>query len=118
MSWKTIGAPILFGPRHIYIVPDRGTGEKSATCVFDAAEHRGPYEETRLETPGLSPKRIADLRARKPRLQQLIGVVKAVAKEKLVGLIDLNTPLANRADLFTEADGVHPTRPATWPSRN
>ena len=63
-----------------------------------------------LETPGLSPKRIADLKAREPRLQELIGVVRAVAKEKQVGLIDLNTPLANRPALFTEADGVHPNQ--------
>jgi sialate O-acetylesterase len=63
-----------------------------------------------LETPGLSPKRIADLRTRKPRLKELIGVVKAVATEKQVGLIDLNTPLANRPDWFTKADGVHPNQ--------
>jgi acyl-CoA thioesterase-1 len=36
--------------------------------------------------------------------------VKAVAKEKKVGLIDLNTPLADRPDLFTESDGVHPNQ--------
>jgi len=63
-----------------------------------------------LETLDLSPKRTADLKTRKPRLQELIGIVKAVAKEKRVGLIDLNTPLADRPELFTEADGVHPNQ--------
>jgi len=63
-----------------------------------------------LETPGLSTKRKADLETRKPRLQELIAVVKAVAKEKKVGLIDLNTPLDGRPELFTEADGVHPNQ--------
>jgi len=63
-----------------------------------------------LETPGLSTKRKADLETRKPRLQELIAVVKAVANEKKVGLIDLNTPLAGRPELFTEADGVHPNQ--------
>jgi lysophospholipase L1-like esterase len=43
-------------------------------------------------------------------LQQLIAVVKAVAKEKKVGLIDLNTPLADRPELFTKSDGVHPNQ--------
>lgn len=63
-----------------------------------------------LETPGLSPKRRADLTTRKPRLQELIGVVNVVANEKQAGLIDLNTPLADRPQLFTEADGVHPNK--------
>ena len=63
-----------------------------------------------LETPGLSPKRKADLTTRKPRLQELIVVVKAVAKAKKAGFIDLNTPLADRPDLFTESDGVHPNK--------
>jgi len=63
-----------------------------------------------LETPGLSPKRKADLTTRKPRLQQLIAVVRRVAEEKEVGLIDLNTPLADRPELFTISDGVHPNR--------
>lgn len=63
-----------------------------------------------LETPRLSPKRTADLKTRKPRLQELIGVVRAIANEKQVGLIELNTPLADRPELFTEADGVHPNK--------
>jgi acyl-CoA thioesterase-1 len=63
-----------------------------------------------LETPGLSPKRRADLETRKPRLLDLIAIVKTVAIEKKVGLIDLNTPLADRPELFTESDGVHPNQ--------
>jgi len=63
-----------------------------------------------LETPGLSPKRKADLEERRPRLGELIAVIQAVAREKKTGFIDLNTPLAGRADLFTESDGVHPNQ--------
>lgn len=61
-----------------------------------------------LETPGLSPERIAGLTIRKPRLQKLISYVKSVAKEKDVNFIDLNIPLAGSPELFTERDGVHP----------
>jgi lysophospholipase L1-like esterase len=63
-----------------------------------------------LETPRLSPERMTDLKVRKPRLQELIAAVKAVSLEKQVGLIDLNTPLAGRPELFTPADGVHPNK--------
>jgi acyl-CoA thioesterase-1 len=61
-----------------------------------------------LETPGLSSERIEGLTVRKPRLQELIGYVKKVVKEKNVGFIDLNTPLDHQPKLFTEKDGVHP----------
>lgn len=63
-----------------------------------------------LETPGLSDSRIEGLTVRKPRLQQLIGIVKKVAKDKNVEFIDLNTPLDHKPELFTEKDGVHPNK--------
>ena len=63
-----------------------------------------------LETPGLSDSRRANLEERKPRLQELITVIKKLAKEKETGFIDLNTPLAKRPELFTEEDGVHPNK--------
>lgn len=63
-----------------------------------------------LETPGLDLERIEGLTKRKPRLQELIGMIKRVAKEKNVEFIDLNTPLDHRPELFTEKDGVHPNQ--------
>lgn len=61
-----------------------------------------------LETPGLADSRKLDLTERRPRLQELIAIIKGIAKKKDVGLIDLNTPLATKPELFTEKDGVHP----------
>ncbi|WP_372949744.1 GDSL-type esterase/lipase family protein [Mariniphaga sp.] len=61
-----------------------------------------------LETPGLSEERVQGLSLRKPRLQELNQIIKKVAENKKVGFIDLNTPLAGKAELFTEQDGVHP----------
>jgi lysophospholipase L1-like esterase len=63
-----------------------------------------------LETPGLDSARIADLRERQPRLQELIAIVKNLAIEKKTNFIDLNTPMANKPELFTEKDGVHPNK--------
>ena len=63
-----------------------------------------------LETPGLSEARIEGLTVRKPRLQELVGTIKKVAKEKNVEFIDLNTPLDHKPELFTEEDGVHPNK--------
>jgi lysophospholipase L1-like esterase len=63
-----------------------------------------------LETPGLNSERIAGLTIRKPRLQELIRMIKRVAHEKNVGYIDLNEPLDHRPELFTENDGVHPNK--------
>ncbi len=63
-----------------------------------------------LETPGLNSERIAGLTVRKPRLQELIGMIKMVAKEKNVHFFDLNEPLDHRPELFTENDGVHPNK--------
>lgn len=63
-----------------------------------------------LETPGLNSERVAGLSVRKPRLQELIGMIKRVANEKNVSFIDLNEPLDHRPALFTESDGVHPNK--------
>lgn len=63
-----------------------------------------------LETPGLNSERIEGLTKRKPRLQELIGMIKNVANEKKVEFIDLNTPLDHKSELFTEKDGVHPNQ--------
>lgn len=63
-----------------------------------------------LETPGLSQERVQGLSVRKPRLQELIQIIKTVAENKKVGFIDLNTPLTGKAELFTEKDGVHPNK--------
>lgn len=63
-----------------------------------------------LETPGLNNDRIEDLTIRQPRLEELIDIVKSIAKEKNIGFIDLNSPLAHRPELFTEKDGVHPNK--------
>ena len=63
-----------------------------------------------LETPGLSTSRMEGLTVRKPRLQELVSIVKRLAREKKVGFIDLNTPLDHRPELFTEEDGVHPNK--------
>lgn len=63
-----------------------------------------------LETPGLSAERIQGLTERKPRLQELIEIIKKVAENKNVGFIDLNTPLKGKPEFFTEEDGVHPNK--------
>lgn len=63
-----------------------------------------------LETPDLNQDRINGLTIRKPRLQELIKTTKKVAEKKNVGFIDLNTPLENKPELFTEKDGVHPNK--------
>ncbi|MEX0314626.1 MAG: GDSL-type esterase/lipase family protein [Allomuricauda sp.] len=63
-----------------------------------------------IETPGLSSERVEGLSIRKPRLQKLIITIKEVAREKNVKIIDLNTPLRNKPELFTEKDGVHPNK--------
>lgn len=63
-----------------------------------------------LETPDLDAERIAGLKVRKPRLQELIAMIKRVAAEKNVHFIDLNEPLDHRPELFTASDGVHPNK--------
>lgn len=63
-----------------------------------------------LETPGLDSARVEGLKIRKPRLQELIKMVKRVAKEEEVNFLDINTPLDHKPRLFTEKDGVHPNK--------
>jgi acyl-CoA thioesterase-1 len=63
-----------------------------------------------LETPDLDWDRIEGLTVRKPRLQELIGIIKKIAAEKDVHFIDLNEPLDHRPELFTVSDGVHPNK--------
>jgi len=63
-----------------------------------------------LETPGLDSARVEGLKIRKPRLQELITMVKRVANEEGVNFLDINTPLDHKPRLFTEKDGVHPNK--------
>lgn len=63
-----------------------------------------------LETPGLDNVRVEDLTVRKPRLQEIISIVKNLVQEKKVEFIDLNTPMDHKPELFTEKDGVHPNK--------
>jgi sialate O-acetylesterase len=63
-----------------------------------------------IETPGLDSTRIADLKERQPRLKELITITKEISIEKNTNFIDLNTPMANKPELFTEKDGVHPNK--------
>ncbi len=64
-----------------------------------------------LSTHDLSSERLVNLKERKPRLQQLCARVRSLAKthaSKNVSLLELNAVLAERPDLLTEKDGVHP----------
>ncbi|MGB0599277.1 MAG: sulfatase-like hydrolase/transferase [Rubripirellula sp.] len=64
-----------------------------------------------LETPGLSQQRVADLSERKPRLLKLCDQIRTLTKQhadKNVSLLELNSVLANRPELLTQSDGVHP----------
>lgn len=66
-----------------------------------------------LETPGLSPDRLANLQQRKPRLQTLcerIRKVVARSDPNRVFLLELNPILQGRPELLTAKDGVHPNR--------
>ncbi len=66
-----------------------------------------------LETAGLSEARLANLTERKPRLQQLCHRIRKLAennRDKNVSLLELNSVLAGRPDLLSQADGVHPNR--------
>jgi len=64
-----------------------------------------------LETPGLSEQRQINLRERKPRLQQLRGIlnnlVEVMANDRLY-FQDLATVFEKRPELMTHGDGVHP----------
>ncbi|MEY4885795.1 MAG: Arylsulfatase, partial [Bacteroidota bacterium] len=57
---------------------------------------------------GLSPERLADLTARKPRIWELRTRVKALAKVNEVYFFDLTKLFRNKAGLITPGDGVHP----------
>ncbi len=64
-----------------------------------------------LETAGLSDDRVANLKERKPRLQELCRRVRQLAEEhseSKVSLVDLNAVLSGNPDWLTEGDGVHP----------
>ena len=64
-----------------------------------------------LETPGLSPARLASLRERRPRLQELCRRVRELAARHAgqnVSLLELNAVLQGKPDLLTRGDGVHP----------
>lgn len=64
-----------------------------------------------LNTPGLSDERLADLRVRQGRLQELCKRVRKLAKEqadKNVSLLELNAVFQGKPELLTEGDGVHP----------
>ena len=63
-----------------------------------------------LSTPGLNAERIADLEERSPRLQKLIEEIKSVARDQEVNVLDLNSPLSEKPELFTRKDGVHPNK--------
>jgi sialate O-acetylesterase len=63
-----------------------------------------------IETPGLDSTRIIDLKERQPRLKELVAIIEEVSIEKNTNFIDLNTPMANKPELFTEKDGVHPNK--------
>jgi acyl-CoA thioesterase-1 len=63
-----------------------------------------------LETPGLKRECIEGLTTRKPRLQELIGMIKSIVNEKNIDFIYINTPLNRKPVLFTKEDGVHPNR--------
>ena len=64
-----------------------------------------------LETERLSAKRLANLTERKPRLQDLCGRIRRLAKKhasKNVSLLELNAVLQGRPELLYQGDGVHP----------
>lgn len=64
-----------------------------------------------LSTPGMSQERLANLRERKPRLQNLCLRIRKLASSKAgknVSLLELNSVLRERPELMSESDGVHP----------
>ena len=65
-----------------------------------------------LTTPDLSADRLANLRERKPRLQDLCRRIRQLAadnQDKSVQLLELNNLLPGHPDWITPGDGVHPT---------
>jgi len=64
-----------------------------------------------LKTPGLSADRLANLKERQPRLQELRTRIRKLAKrhaDQNVRLLELNEVLKDRPELLTQGDGVHP----------
>ncbi len=61
-----------------------------------------------LETPGLSPKRRANLTERRPRLEKLRGMIERIAEKEHVRYLDLGPVLQGHPELVTPGDGVHP----------
>ncbi|MEA1952209.1 MAG: sulfatase-like hydrolase/transferase, partial [Planctomycetota bacterium] len=64
-----------------------------------------------LDTKGLSPKRLANLNERKPRLQELCKRIRKLAEKhssQNVTLLELNGVLSGHPELLTKSDGVHP----------
>ncbi|MEA3224319.1 MAG: GDSL-type esterase/lipase family protein [Planctomycetota bacterium] len=59
-----------------------------------------------LETEGLTRERIDNLKERKPRLHELIPIIKDIAEQNRVEFLDMNRLLQGKPDLLT--DGVHP----------
>ena len=64
-----------------------------------------------LQTPKLSPARLANLQERKPRLEELCKRIRRVVAQyerSRVSLLDLNAVLREQPHLLTPGDGVHP----------
>lgn len=64
-----------------------------------------------LATPELSEERLADLKQRKARLQELCERIRRLAErrsEQNVSLLELNAVLQGHPELLSEGDGVHP----------
>ena len=64
-----------------------------------------------LNTPGLSGQRLANLKSRKPRLQELCQRIRKLTEkhaDQNVSLLELNAVLQERPELLSESDGVHP----------
>ncbi len=66
-----------------------------------------------LETEGLSPNRLSNLKQRKPRLAELCEKIRLLERQNSargVSLLDLNSTLAGHPGLMTKGDGVHPNK--------
>jgi arylsulfatase A-like enzyme/lysophospholipase L1-like esterase len=64
-----------------------------------------------LETPELATDRLANLRERQPRLQELCSRIRQLIEEQndpQVTLLELNPVLSGKPSLLTPSDGVHP----------
>lgn len=63
-----------------------------------------------IQTEGLSPERIKDLSSRRPRIWELRGRARKIAKKDHAYFLDLTKPFKDRDDLMTTSDGVHPNK--------